>query len=800
MYKEMTSRNLVQTTLGFSSTKDAVERGNGEIKLSLEQTAIISCPMTPNMLILASAGSSKTFTMTRRVAYMIQTLGCKPEEFLITTFTRNAASNLMNELNGLLCTASKSLSSSGEGKETKIMCGTFNSLAYRILAEYKAVQMPDNCHVDEALVHWRDFLRSGSEASLAFRSRIKHVFVDEFQDVNLLQFEIIRELAKSGTSTVVVGDDNQNIFAFRGSDVTYISQFPETFAPVEIYSLSTNFRSTQPIVDFANCIASKSESLFAKAKSSAHLRKKGPKPKIYMGGSSFRAIPKIVDEVVKYRAKNPRLSSICILGRNKRLLSDLEYHLNLQGIPTVMGDDPDKPSKGSDAVTLSTIHAAKGLEWDHVIGVGLHRDYFPDHREAKFSRERNLFYVLATRARKSLSLYSDSGAPSGFLVEMAADIPSIADMDKHEWLVLASLSKSEIGMRGSKSHVLTMSKRKLQGDLSQTVPSLVRTLRGQDYIELKNEFMGDLICSLPNSIRLCRLFDPSGHNIPGFVSKLGLEAEFAQFVELVAQRICAEWHGTNADLFVNHQSNDIMANCNQLKFMDRSVVAKLRASHAKFHDTTTTWQKMLPEIWDVALIPCIETGKLAVLFPPYQVSNDQLVEAQPILDQLASDLKFILESHCLSGPIGGPAIVKEKISIGDQVRWGECKIPLFDINLSISDASSVEQVDEIRRDMGNLPAFLCGKVGFKLGELLLDVQSSMTGGATSLDTAVCPVDNLLQILLHASMLRLHGSTINCIGILNLKAQTCMMLDISDWNLQEQLCKRVMEMSRRNRID
>lgn len=798
----MTSRNLVQTTLGFSTVKNAAAAATntGEIKLSPEQTAIISCPMTPNMLILASAGSSKTFTMTRRVAYMIQTLGCKPEEFLITTFTRNAASNLISELNGLLCASTTTVEpQSHPEKESKIMCGTFNSLAYRILAEYKAVQMPDNCHVDEALVHWRDFLRSGSEASRAFRSRIKHVFVDEFQDVNLLQFEIVRELAKSGTSTVVVGDDNQNIFAFRGSDVTYISQFPETFAPVEIYSLSTNFRSTQPIVDFANCIASKSESLFATAKSSAHLLKKGPKPKIYMGGSSFRAIPKIVDEVVKYRAKNPRLSSICILGRNKRLLSDLEYHLNLQGIPTVMGDDPDKPSKGSDAVTLSTIHAAKGLEWDHVIGVGLHRDYFPDHREAKFSRERNLFYVLATRARKSLSLYSDSGAPSGFLVEMAADIPAIADMDRHEWLVLESLSKSETGMRGSKSHVLTMSKRKLQGDLSQTVPSLVRTLRGQDYIELKNEFMGDLICSLPNSIRLCRLFDPSGHSIPGFVSTLGLEAEFAQFVELVAQRICAEWHGTNADLFVYHRSNDVMANCNQLKFMDKKVVAKLRASHAKFHDTTIPWKSMLPSIWDMALIPCIESGKLAVLFPPYQVSEDQLVEALPILDQLASDLKFILESRCLSGPIGGPAIVKEKISIGDQVRWGECKTPLFDINLSISDAKSVERVNEIRREMGHLPAFLCGKASFKLGDLLLDVQSSLTE-ITSLDTAVCPVDNLLQILLYASMLRLHGSAINCVGILNLKAQTCMMMDISDWNLQEELCKRVMEMSRRNQID
>lgn len=209
--------------------------------LSDEQKAFVFSPSFGNKLVLACAGSGKTRIMIHRILHMLTHMHCKPEEFFVTTFTKNGASNISTRLNKVR-----------QGVAQTLYCGTFHSLALQVLDEYQVLPKGAlaHCHVDEWQCYFLDFLRTHPKAP-EFLARIKHVFVDEYQDVNKTQFDILCELNRGALSTSVIGDDNQNLFSFRGSDVKFIRQFSAEFRDVQTFFLSTNYRSSPPIVNLA---------------------------------------------------------------------------------------------------------------------------------------------------------------------------------------------------------------------------------------------------------------------------------------------------------------------------------------------------------------------------------------------------------------------------------------------------------------------------------------------------------------------------------------------------------------------
>lgn len=86
-------------------------------------------------------------------------------------------------------------------------------------------------------------------------SELQHLMVDEYQDVNPLQETLIRELHGRSSTLFVVGDDDQGIYAWRGADVSNILDFPSRYSQCSRHTLSTNFRSTSPIVQTADSLA-----------------------------------------------------------------------------------------------------------------------------------------------------------------------------------------------------------------------------------------------------------------------------------------------------------------------------------------------------------------------------------------------------------------------------------------------------------------------------------------------------------------------------------------------------------------
>ncbi|MFT7517939.1 MAG: DNA helicase-2/ATP-dependent DNA helicase PcrA [Kiritimatiellia bacterium] len=107
---------------------------------------------------------------------------------------------------------------------------------------------------DDLLVRLDELLREHPEARMRIASGVNHLLVDEFQDTNQLQASITRLLSFVHNDVMVVGDEAQSIYGFRGADVANILDFPKLFTGAEVLKLEQNYRSTQPILGLANGI------------------------------------------------------------------------------------------------------------------------------------------------------------------------------------------------------------------------------------------------------------------------------------------------------------------------------------------------------------------------------------------------------------------------------------------------------------------------------------------------------------------------------------------------------------------
>jgi DNA helicase-2/ATP-dependent DNA helicase PcrA len=99
-----------------------------------------------------------------------------------------------------------------------------------------------------------EILRGHPEVARRFRERFKVIVVDEYQDANVAQFHLLKELCGAETYVCVVGDDDQSIYRFRGAEVKNILEFPDRFSGADIIRLERNYRSTAPILQAASSV------------------------------------------------------------------------------------------------------------------------------------------------------------------------------------------------------------------------------------------------------------------------------------------------------------------------------------------------------------------------------------------------------------------------------------------------------------------------------------------------------------------------------------------------------------------
>jgi DNA helicase-2/ATP-dependent DNA helicase PcrA len=105
---------------------------------------------------------------------------------------------------------------------------------------------------DDLLVHLARLLQDRPEVRKALNDQYTYIMVDEYQDTNRVQAEIVRGLAGERRNVMVVGDDAQCIYSFRGSTIRNILTFPEEYPGCKIIKIEENYRSTQSILNLAN--------------------------------------------------------------------------------------------------------------------------------------------------------------------------------------------------------------------------------------------------------------------------------------------------------------------------------------------------------------------------------------------------------------------------------------------------------------------------------------------------------------------------------------------------------------------
>ncbi|MBK7498680.1 MAG: ATP-dependent helicase [Ignavibacteriales bacterium] len=199
----------------------------------------------------------------------------------------------------------------------------------KIFTEYK--RRNNLLDYDDLLVYLREFLNKGGPAVKALLAEIKFVMVDEYQDTNHLQSEIVKGLSQYSKNVMVVGDDSQAIYSFRGADFHNIMQFPKLFDDVKIIKLEENYRSHQSILDFANRI---NDAAIEKYKKDLYSRRgSGTLPNIVAASTENLQSKFIVEKILDLREEGVPLKDIAVLFRSSFFSFDLELELAKANVP-----------------------------------------------------------------------------------------------------------------------------------------------------------------------------------------------------------------------------------------------------------------------------------------------------------------------------------------------------------------------------------------------------------------------------------------------------------------------------------
>jgi hypothetical protein len=385
-----------------------LEFSKGSVTLNEEQYKVVTSPVYENQRILASAGSGKTTTITARIAYLVECYDIDPSKILLVTFSRAAAQEMIHRVHKLI-------------GPVNMYAGTFHALSAQILRDMAPKMLFDQPFIDELpyrLVKWLE-----TDRAKKWVQRFRTIIVDEFQDINEIQWQLLKGFYHQQATMSIVGDDAQNIYTWRGSSVDFILNFhniishktsngsiiENTFKPqIKDYQLCMNYRSTEAIVTIANSIMRFIPTLPFKEKMVAHT-KGGRKPEVHFffrASDEYDWIVSSLDKFIKqFTGPGTPNFNFAVISRYNHDLFKIEERLHLKGIPYNLctNYDPERSKQHNKKVTLTTIHASKGLEWDIVFFMNLHDDVFPARKsDNEIICERRLFYVATTRAKKGL--------------------------------------------------------------------------------------------------------------------------------------------------------------------------------------------------------------------------------------------------------------------------------------------------------------------------------------------------------------------------------------------------------------
>lgn len=299
---------------------------------------------------------------------------------------------------------------------------------------------------DRSEIDFSDMINKASNyiQSREFKRPFKYVIIDEFQDISIGRYELVKAIKAVNPSCKLfaVGDDWQSIYRFSGSDITLFKEFDAYFGHTVKSKIETTYRFHNPLINLSSSFIQKNPNqAVKKLKGTSSTRK--TKSKIIYSISENKddtdALQKVFDDLIQLES-DIETKSIFILGRYR---FDIDRIKNTNGVFKINADVVSYLKKIDDDQTIRidsqflTIHKAKGLEADIVIILNCNsgKHGFPSEMsddavlnlllseadQFQNGEERRLFYVAMTRAMEHVYFIADSAYKSKFITELEVD-------------------------------------------------------------------------------------------------------------------------------------------------------------------------------------------------------------------------------------------------------------------------------------------------------------------------------------------------------------------------------------------
>ena len=380
------------------------------MQLNPKQQAAVLHAEGPAMVV-AGPGSGKTAVLTRRIDRLIRGLHVPPEKIMVITFTRAAAEEMKSRFQtfpeeaeapvffatfhaafyrilrreeGLAAgsvlsgeekirwlkemlkeeegyreqdflfdlsselAAVKAKGGSAEGYQAKC-CPS--ALFQCVFAEYEdRLRLSGKVDFEDMLVRTLALLRAKPEVLSVWQDRYPYILVDEFQDINRLQYEVLKLLAEPRRNLFVVGDDDQSIYRFRGAEPGIMADFPKDFPEAARYELFGCYRCAPQILKPCSALISHNRKRFPKELFS--LAGRGAAPKIVMLKDRREEHAALCEAIRKLREKGVPYRDMAVLCRTNFGLGGLAGVLRRSGIPYRSREKLRDPHDGPEAADL----------------------------------------------------------------------------------------------------------------------------------------------------------------------------------------------------------------------------------------------------------------------------------------------------------------------------------------------------------------------------------------------------------------------------------------------------------------
>ncbi len=345
------------------------------------------------MMVLAGPGSGKTFVITHRIQYLVEHYGVPPEEILVITFTRAAALEMQERFERLMGGIGQNVTfGTFHAIYFQILKRSYHYEQSAIITEkekreylkealeqnleeeesgdsyiplllndiskiknegllpdgFQAAYLPDGCFqkifddyqnrmrmkrkldFDDMVLLCRQLLQKQPELLAMWRDIYRYILIDEFQDINRMQYEVVKLLSAPRNNLFVVGDDDQSIYGFRGSDPSIMLGFPEEYQDSETVLLKENYRCTEQIVKSAVKLIDHNKNRFIKK---LRAKKEGDRDVILTGSDSKEAEAEEIVTLIKAYRQYGDYRDIAILFRTNLSASFLAQKLSQEQIP-----------------------------------------------------------------------------------------------------------------------------------------------------------------------------------------------------------------------------------------------------------------------------------------------------------------------------------------------------------------------------------------------------------------------------------------------------------------------------------